>query len=88
MTPRRDFLLACATLPILGALPMLRVVEVDWYNPATEHFRSCDICYDSASDDFMDGMMEPRAFYLTLDQWELTVCEHCLDEYLRNPNGD
>lgn len=69
--------------------------EVDWY--ATEdatfdgvtlpypYYRTCDCCYESATEDVFAGkaIADFRRFYLDDGAAGLAICEHCLEGYLR-----
>lgn len=65
--------------------------EVDWidfdyvYQDGTRgKVLMCDICYQSGLDDVPNTL---RKFYYD-DAEQLTVCEHCVKEYLEeNANG-
>ena len=59
--------------------------EIDWCSPRSgpedyyPELACCDFCYETAADDFMNGLDEPRQFYRILLE-DLTVCIHCIPE--------
>ena len=62
---------------------ILAVEEIDWCTPADDpesywpDLARCDFCDEDASEDFMNGMEDPRQFYRILGE-DLTVCIHCI----------
>lgn len=66
------------------------LITVDWWVPDPDpmevpSYRDCDICERSAADDAIAGkQMEDfrQFFYDTVEG--LSVCEHCLEEYVRH----
>ena len=65
---------------------------VDWWVDIEEsgepnpYYRACDLCYQSATDDALEGrkLKDFRAFWKQHGGNDdgLTVCEKCIDEFL------
>lgn len=69
---------------------MPSLVLVDWYiQPENDAdlpaYRTCDLCYRSATDDAIAGksIEEFRQFFREDCECGISICEHCLQEYLR-----
>jgi hypothetical protein len=98
---RRNFLkspaLAIIAAPAVEAVARLWPFEpIDWITvyddpslvgwAAVKDLASCDLCYESATDDFGNGLSYPRQFYRTTDGHGLCVCERCTGDYLAEAN--
>ncbi len=68
------------------------LVPVEWHIPPSDDmdmpsYRTCDICYESATVDVLAGkhIEEFRTFVKVQGGNDdgLTVCEHCLDAFLK-----